>query len=192
MSPAQYGADIKAYALNLLIVQIRSLRRVQQSLQTLLRRDPALRRGHHRRLLGSMACVAAHLLHELTRCGVMLGSISIYHWNLSEKRTDKLHFREIQRWRFGDRVSGGFAADRPCGIARRSPSASATVTEAIFLLLPSFVGALGDVLHLSATLTGLLASADLTGIALTTATAPVAEAHIVASDRTRLAPRVSC
>ena len=48
----------------------------------------------------------------------------------------------------------------------------ATVTEAMFLLLPSFVGALGDVLHLSATRTGLLASADLTGIALTTATAP--------------------
>jgi MFS family permease len=48
----------------------------------------------------------------------------------------------------------------------------ATVTEAMFLLLPSFVGALGDVLQLSATRTGLLASADLTGIALTTATAP--------------------
>ena len=48
----------------------------------------------------------------------------------------------------------------------------ATVTEAMFLLLPSFVGSLGDVLHLSATRTGLLASADLTGIALTTATAP--------------------
>ena len=47
-----------------------------------------------------------------------------------------------------------------------------TVTEAMFLLLPSFVGALGDVLHLSATRTGLLASADLTGIALMTATAP--------------------
>jgi MFS family permease len=31
---------------------------------------------------------------------------------------------------------------------------------------------LGDVLHLSATRTGILASADLTGIALTTATAP--------------------
>jgi MFS transporter, UMF2 family, putative MFS family transporter protein len=46
------------------------------------------------------------------------------------------------------------------------------VTEAMFLLLPSFVGALDDVLHLSATRTGLLASADLTGIALTTATAP--------------------
>ncbi len=47
-----------------------------------------------------------------------------------------------------------------------------TVTEAMFLLLPSFVGALGDVLHLSATRIGLLASADLTGIALMTATAP--------------------
>ena len=48
----------------------------------------------------------------------------------------------------------------------------ATVTEAMFLLLPSFVGALGDVLHLSEAHTGLLGSADLTGIALTTATAP--------------------
>jgi predicted MFS family arabinose efflux permease len=47
-----------------------------------------------------------------------------------------------------------------------------TVTEAMFLILPSFVGALDDVLHLSAAQTGLLASADLTGIALTTATAP--------------------
>ncbi len=47
-----------------------------------------------------------------------------------------------------------------------------TVTEAMFLLLPSFVGALGDVLHLSTTRTGLLASADLSGIALMTATAP--------------------
>ena len=48
----------------------------------------------------------------------------------------------------------------------------ATVTEAMFLLLPSFVGALGDDLQLSTTRTGLLASADLTGIALVTATAP--------------------
>ena len=48
----------------------------------------------------------------------------------------------------------------------------ATVTEAMFMLLPSFVGALGDVLHLSANRTGLLGSADLTGIAIATATAP--------------------
>src|ERR1700675_2708165 len=48
----------------------------------------------------------------------------------------------------------------------------ATVTEAMFMLLPSFVGALGDVLHLSANRTGLLGSADLAGIAIATATAP--------------------
>ena len=48
----------------------------------------------------------------------------------------------------------------------------ATVTEAMFMLLPSFVGALGDVLHLSANRTGLLGSADLAGIAVATATAP--------------------
>ncbi|GAC1304045.1 MAG: hypothetical protein NVSMB10_06630 [Steroidobacteraceae bacterium] len=48
----------------------------------------------------------------------------------------------------------------------------ATVTEAIFMLLPSFVGALTDVLHLSAGRTGLLGSADLGGIAVATATAP--------------------
>ena len=34
--PLQYGAEIKAYALNLLIAQMLSLERVQQSLQTLL------------------------------------------------------------------------------------------------------------------------------------------------------------
>jgi predicted MFS family arabinose efflux permease len=49
---------------------------------------------------------------------------------------------------------------------------AATVTEAMFMLLPSFVGALGDVLHLSANRTGLLGSADLAGIALATGTAP--------------------
>ncbi|MDB6091381.1 MAG: hypothetical protein JWN85_4165 [Gammaproteobacteria bacterium] len=48
----------------------------------------------------------------------------------------------------------------------------ASVTEVMFLILPSFVGALGDVLHLSAEQTGLLGSADLAGIAVTTATAP--------------------
>jgi hypothetical protein len=42
-----------------------------------------------------------------SRCGVMPCSISIYHWNLSSKRTNKQHFSEIQRWRFGDRFSGG-------------------------------------------------------------------------------------
>src|ERR1700687_6066896 len=48
----------------------------------------------------------------------------------------------------------------------------ASVTEAIFLLLPSFVGALADVLHCSEDRTGLLASADLAGIAVATATGP--------------------
>jgi predicted MFS family arabinose efflux permease len=48
----------------------------------------------------------------------------------------------------------------------------ASVTEAMFLILPSFVGAIGDVLHLSAQRTGLLGSADLAGIAATTASAP--------------------
>lgn len=48
----------------------------------------------------------------------------------------------------------------------------ASVTEAMFLLLPSFVGALNDVLHFSPVRTGLLGSADLAGIALATATGP--------------------
>jgi DHA1 family inner membrane transport protein len=48
----------------------------------------------------------------------------------------------------------------------------ASVTEAMFLLLPSFVGALEDVLHFSPEHTGLLGSADLAGIALATATGP--------------------
>lgn len=45
-----------------------------------------------------------------------------------------------------------------------------SVTEAIFLILPSFVGAIGDLLHLSPVRTGLLGSADLAGIAFSTAT----------------------
>jgi MFS family permease len=48
----------------------------------------------------------------------------------------------------------------------------ATVSEAMFLLLPSFVGALDDVLHFAPERTGLLGSADLAGIALATATGP--------------------
>jgi MFS transporter, DHA1 family, inner membrane transport protein len=48
----------------------------------------------------------------------------------------------------------------------------ASVTEAIVNVLPSFVGALTDVLSLSAQRTGLLASADLAGIAIATASAP--------------------
>jgi len=62
------------------------------------------------------------------------------------------------------------AIDRPTALG--ALLLVATVTEAMFLLLPSFVGALGDDLHLSTTRTGVLASADLTGIALATATAP--------------------
>lgn len=62
------------------------------------------------------------------------------------------------------------AIDRPAALG--ALLLVATVTEAMFLLLPSFVGALGDDLQLSTTRTGLLASADLTGIALMTATAP--------------------
>lgn len=48
-----------------------------------------------------------------------------------------------------------------------------SVTEAMLLILPSFVGALGDDLRLSAERIGLLASADLVGIALSTATGPL-------------------
>src|SRR6202011_5738307 len=48
----------------------------------------------------------------------------------------------------------------------------ASVTEAMFLLLPSFIGALDDVLRLTQGRTGLLGSADLAGIALATATGP--------------------
>lgn len=47
-----------------------------------------------------------------------------------------------------------------------------SITEAMLLILPSFVGALTDDLQLSAERTGLLASADLIGIALSTATGP--------------------
>ena len=47
-----------------------------------------------------------------------------------------------------------------------------SINEAMLLILPSFVGALGDSLRLSADRTGLLASADLIGIALSTATGP--------------------
>lgn len=47
-----------------------------------------------------------------------------------------------------------------------------TVNEAMLLILPSFVGAIGDDLSLTSQRTGILASADLIGIALSTATAP--------------------
>jgi MFS transporter, DHA1 family, inner membrane transport protein len=62
------------------------------------------------------------------------------------------------------------AIDRPASVLALILAAS--VTEAIVNVLPSFVGALTDVLGLSAQRTGLLASADLAGIALATASAP--------------------
>jgi predicted MFS family arabinose efflux permease len=49
---------------------------------------------------------------------------------------------------------------------------ASSVTEAVFMLLPSFVGALADVLHLSDQQLGILGSADLAGIAVSTATGP--------------------
>jgi len=70
----------------------------------------------------------------------------------------------------GPRATQARDIDRPVTVLTLLLVAS--VTEAIFLLLPSFVGALGDVLHLSADRTGLLGSADLGGIAIATATAP--------------------
>lgn len=60
------------------------------------------------------------------------------------------------------------AIDRPAALV--SLLLVGSVTEAIFLVLPSFVGAIGDLLHLSPVRTGLLGSADLAGIALSTAT----------------------
>jgi predicted MFS family arabinose efflux permease len=65
---------------------------------------------------------------------------------------------------------GERAIDRPASLI--ALLLVATVTEAMFMLLPSFVGALSDVLNLPASRTGLLGSADLAGIALATATAP--------------------
>lgn len=60
------------------------------------------------------------------------------------------------------------AIDRPTALL--SLLLVGSVTEAIFLILPSFVGAIGDLLHLSPVRTGLLGSADLAGVALSTAT----------------------
>jgi len=65
-------------------------------------------------------------------------------------------------------AAGGRAIDRPAALL--SLLLVGSVTEAIFLILPSFVGAIGDLLHLSPVRTGLLGSADLAGIALSTAT----------------------
>ena len=60
--------------------------------------------------------------------------------------------------------------DRPTAIF--SLLLVASVTEAMFLVLPSFVGALSDVLRLSPSRIGLLGCADLVGIAVATATGP--------------------
>jgi predicted MFS family arabinose efflux permease len=62
------------------------------------------------------------------------------------------------------------AIDRPASVLALILTGSAT--EAIVNILPSFVGGLTDVLGLSAQRTGLLASADLAGIAVATASAP--------------------
>lgn len=58
--------------------------------------------------------------------------------------------------------------DRPLTIA--SLILVATVTEAMLLLLPLYIGAISDSLSLSNTQVGLLGSADLCGIALATST----------------------
>jgi MFS transporter, DHA1 family, inner membrane transport protein len=60
--------------------------------------------------------------------------------------------------------------DRPSAIF--SLLLVASVTEAMFLVLPSFVGALSDDLRMAPSRIGLLGSADLAGIALATATGP--------------------
>jgi predicted MFS family arabinose efflux permease len=65
-------------------------------------------------------------------------------------------------------VARNRAIDRPGALL--SLLLVGSVTEAIFLILPSFVGAIGDLLHLSPGRTGLLGSADLAGMALSTAT----------------------
>jgi predicted MFS family arabinose efflux permease len=62
------------------------------------------------------------------------------------------------------------AIDRPAAVL--SLILAASVTECLVNVLPSFVGALTDVLGLSPQRIGLLASADLTGIALASVTAP--------------------
>ena len=61
--------------------------------------------------------------------------------------------------------------DRPLSIWTLLLATS--INEAMLLILPSFVGALGDDLKLSPERIGLLASADLIGIALSTATGPM-------------------
>jgi MFS transporter, DHA1 family, inner membrane transport protein len=66
--------------------------------------------------------------------------------------------------------SPGRAIDRPASVL--SLILAASVTECLVNVLPSFVGALTDVLGFSAQRIGLLASADLAGIALASASAP--------------------
>ena len=72
-------------------------------------------------------------------------------------------------------VTAGAAAvrpiDRPLSIWTLLLATS--INEAMLLILPSFVGALGDDLRLSPERVGLLASADLIGIAVSTATGPL-------------------
>lgn len=67
--------------------------------------------------------------------------------------------------------TGARAIDRPLSIWTLLIATS--VNEAMLLILPSFVGALSDDLGLSTTRLGLLGSADLIGIALSTATGPL-------------------
>jgi predicted MFS family arabinose efflux permease len=62
------------------------------------------------------------------------------------------------------------AIDRPASVL--SLILAASVTECLVNVLPSFVGALTDVLGFSPQRIGLLASADLAGIALASASAP--------------------
>lgn len=68
-------------------------------------------------------------------------------------------------------AAGARPIDRPLAIWTLLIATS--VNEAMLLILPSFVGALSDDLGLSATRLGLLGSADLIGIALSTATGPL-------------------
>jgi predicted MFS family arabinose efflux permease len=62
------------------------------------------------------------------------------------------------------------AIDRPASVW--ALLIGTAITETILLVLPSFVGALADDLKLSAQRVGLLGSADLIGVALSTASGP--------------------
>lgn len=61
--------------------------------------------------------------------------------------------------------------DRPLSVWTLLVATS--IYEAMLLILPSFVGAIGDDLQLSPERVGLLGSADLIGIAASTATGPL-------------------